>query len=92
MCVLSHFSHVRLFATLWIVARQAVLAFSRQEYWRGSPCPPPGDLPKPGTKPADSLPLSHPGSPRQWCRSPQLTEEAAYTEQAGYAVVQHVKH
>ena len=36
--------------------------FSRQEYWRGLPFPPPGDLPIPGIKPrsfalqADSLP------------------------------------
>ena len=25
--------------------------FSRQKYWSGLPCPPPGDLPKPGIKP-----------------------------------------
>ena len=25
--------------------------FSRQEYWSGLPCPPPGDLPDPGTEP-----------------------------------------
>ena len=25
--------------------------FSRQEYWTGLPCPPPGDLPNPGIKP-----------------------------------------
>ena len=25
--------------------------FCRQEYWSGSPCPLPGDLPKPGIKP-----------------------------------------
>ena len=39
-CVLSHFSHVRLFATLQTVARQAPLSmrFSRQEYWSGLPC------------------------------------------------------
>ena len=24
---------------------------SRQEYWSGFPCPPPGDLPDPGTEP-----------------------------------------
>ena len=35
--------------------------FSRQEYWSGLPCPPPGDLPSPGIEPrsptlqADSL-------------------------------------
>ena len=26
--------------------------FSKQEYWHGLPCPPPGYLPDPGTKPA----------------------------------------
>ena len=40
-------SGVRLFTTLWTVARQARLSvgFSRQEYCSGLPCPPPGDLP-----------------------------------------------
>ena len=53
MCVLSHFSHVRLLATLWTLAHQAPLSigFSRQENWTGLPCPPPGDLPDPGIKP-----------------------------------------
>ena len=52
-CVLSHFSHVRFFVTLWTVARQATLSMglSRQEYWSGLPCPPPGDLPDPGIEP-----------------------------------------
>ena len=33
-----------------MVAHQAPpsLGFSRQEYWSGLPCPPPGDLPGPG--------------------------------------------
>ena len=37
-------------ATPGTVARQAPLSmeFSRQEYWSGLPCPPPGDLPDPG--------------------------------------------
>ena len=50
--MLSHFSRVRLFATLWTVAYQAPLAmgFSRQEYWSALPCPPPGDLPSPGVE------------------------------------------
>jgi len=26
------------------------MGFSRQEYWSGSPCPPPGDFPDPGIK------------------------------------------
>ena len=36
-CMLSHFSRVRLFVTLWTAARQAPLSmgFSRQEYWSG---------------------------------------------------------
>ena len=43
MCVLSHFSRFRLFATLWIRAHQALLSvgFTRQEYRSGLPCPPP---------------------------------------------------
>ena len=28
---------------------------SMQEYWSGLPCPPPGDLPDPGMKPAQAL-------------------------------------
>ena len=53
MSVLSHFSHVRLFAALWTVARQAPLpmGFSRQEDWSGLPFPPAGDLPNPGIEP-----------------------------------------
>ena len=27
------------------------MGFSRQEYWSGLPCPPPGDLPHPGLNP-----------------------------------------
>ena len=51
-CVLSCVSHVQLFATPWTVAHQALLSmgFSRQEYWSGLPCPPPGDLSEPGIK------------------------------------------
>ena len=47
--MLSHFSHVQLFVTLWTVGHQAPLSmgFSRQEYRSGLPCPPPGDLPDP---------------------------------------------
>ena len=48
MSLLSHFSCD--FATPWAVACQAPLSmgFSRQEYWSGLPCPPPGNLPDPG--------------------------------------------
>ena len=50
VCVLGH---VQLFATPWTVTRQAPpsMGFSRQEYWRGLPFPPPGDLPDTGIKP-----------------------------------------
>ena len=62
--MVSHFSRVQLFATLWTVAHQAPLSmgFSRQEHWSRLPCTPPGDLPDPRIKPlsptlqADSLP------------------------------------
>ena len=49
-CMLSHFSGVQLFATLWTLACQASLPLrlSREEYWSGLPCPSPGTLPYPG--------------------------------------------
>ena len=49
------------------------MGFPRQEHWIGLPLPSPGDLPHPGIKPAspvspalqaDSLLLSHQGSPK----------------------------
>ena len=72
--MLSHFSHVQLFVTPWIVAHEAPLStgFSRQEYWNGLPFPSPGDLPNAGIEPtpseapalqAGSLPLNHQISP-----------------------------
>ena len=56
-CMLGHFSHVWLFATLWTIAHQAPLSmgFSWQEYWSGLPYPPPGDLPNPGIKPVSLM-------------------------------------
>ena len=66
-------SCIQLFATLQTAAYQApqFTGFSRQEYWSGLPCLPPGDLLDPGIEPvapelqADSLPLSHRGSPEK---------------------------
>ena len=63
-------------ATLWTKVHQAPLSmgFSRQEYWSGLPCPPPGALPNPGIEPMSlqsyvlagkSLPLVPPGKLRQ---------------------------
>ena len=78
VCKLSHFSCVRLFATLWTVAHQAPLSmgFSRQEYLSGLPCPPPEDLPTQGSNPhllhlqhwqEGSLPLAPPGKTMYIC-------------------------
>ena len=55
--MLSHFSHVWLFVTQWTVAHQFPLSmvFSRQEYWSGLLCPPPGDLPNQGLNPPSSM-------------------------------------
>ena len=45
-CMLSHFSHVRLCATLWTAAHQAPLSteFSRQEYRSWLPFPSPKEI------------------------------------------------
>ena len=50
MCLVTR---VRLFETPWTVAHQTPLSvgLSRQEYWSGLPCSPPGDLPNPGLNP-----------------------------------------
>ena len=72
--MLSRFSCVWLFATLWTIACQVPLSmgFSRQQYWSGSPCPPPGNLPYLGMNPCllcllhwheGSLSLTSPGKP-----------------------------
>ena len=66
-------SHVWLFATSWTTVHLAPqsLGFSWQEYWNELPFPPPGDLPNSWIEPtclalqADSIPLSHKGSPHQ---------------------------
>ena len=71
--MLSCFSFIRLFATLWTSAGcQASLSMrcSKQEYWSRLPCPPPGDLPNPGIEPrsptlqADSSPSEPQGKPK----------------------------
>ena len=63
-CMLSHFSHALLFATLWTIAHLAPLTmgFFSQECWSRLSLLPSGDLPDPGIKSAspvlqaDSLP------------------------------------
>ena len=59
MCL--HAKSLRLCPTVcdpWTVACQAPLSmgFSRQEYWSGLPCLPPGDLPDPGIEPTSAAP------------------------------------
>ena len=68
--MLSCFSPVLLCAILWTVAYKAPLSMecSRQEYWSGLPCPPPGIFPTQGSNPS-LLCLSHwqaasPGKPK----------------------------
>jgi len=54
------------------------MGFPRQEYWSGLPFPSPGDLLDPGIEPgspasqADSLCLSHQGSPSDILVSPKF--------------------
>ena len=78
VCLLSRFSRVCLFATLWTVACQAPLSvgFSRQEYWSVLPFPSPGGLPDLGSNlhplcllhwQGVSLPLSYLGSQSVTC-------------------------
>ena len=75
--VMKSLSRVRLFATPWTVAFQALqsMGFSRQEYWSGLPFPSPGDLPNPGSEPRSPhcrkmlLPSEPPGNTvygRKW--------------------------
>ena len=72
MCMLSCFSCFQHRTYGLYVAHQAFLSmgFSRQEYWSGSPGPPPGDLPNPRIKPGapvlqvDCLPTEPPGKPK----------------------------
>ena len=57
VCVLCCFGRVQLFSTPLTVACEAPLSmgFSRQEYWSGLPCPPPGDLPDPEIEPVSLM-------------------------------------
>ena len=91
MCKLSVFSLAQLFATPWTIVCQAPLSlgFSRQEYWSGLPCPPPGDLPNTGielifpTSPAlqemHSLPLSHRES-QMWYLPPVILYKTKHSQ------------
>ena len=72
LCCASSFSRVCLFLAPWTVARQASpsMGILQAGIRHGLPCPPPGDLPKPGVEPrspalqVDSLLSEPPGKPR----------------------------
>ena len=57
------------------------MEFSRQEYWNGLPCSPPGDLPNPEIEPSsatlqvDSLPSESPGKPEKIYEQGQKFEQ-----------------
>ena len=80
------------FATPWTAACQSPVSmgFFQQEYWSGLPSPPPGDLPNPGIKPmsptsptlqADSLLLSHQGSPLELPYDPAIPLVGIYLKE-----------
>ena len=68
LCLVT-FSSLRL-CGLYCARLPCPWGVSRQEYLRGLPCPPPGNLPNPGIEPrsptlwADSLPAGLPGKPK----------------------------
>ena len=65
----------------WSLLGSSAWDSPRQERWSGLPCPPPRDLPGPGSEPvvspvfsasqANSLLLSQPGSPLELGKHPQ---------------------
>ena len=66
VCVLSHSV---LYDSWWLHQAPLSMGLSRQGYWSGLPCPPPGDLPNPGIEPRSptwhiySLPSEPPVNP-----------------------------
>ena len=82
-CMLSRFSRIQLFETLWATACQAPLStkFSRQEHWSELSCPPPRDLPHPEMEPKSltfpaltgRLFTTSASRTRNQARSPQVT-------------------
>ena len=69
--LLSNFSHLQLFVTLWTIAHQALLSMglSRQEHWSGLSCPPPEVLPNLGI---DLFPVSQPWT--NFCNQKQINK------------------
>ena len=72
LCVLSHYSRVRLCDPMDCSPPGSSVQYSRQEYWSGLPCLPPGGLSNPGSNwqllhllhwQSGSLPLAPPEKP-----------------------------
>ena len=88
--MLNRFSRIRLFATPWTVALQAPLSIesSRQEYWRGLPFLPPGNLPDPGIEPASPVlrgrffTTAPPGKDRTGKPRAEVTNPKSHRDQA----------
>ena len=66
------------------------MGFSRQEYWSGLPCPPPGDLPNPGIKPTSLMSPALAGrffTPYTTWEDPILPAEYSYLGSPGSSAV-----
>ena len=86
--------------TPWTLAHQAPLSmgFSKQRYWSGLPCPPPGDIPSLGIKPRsptlqmDSSLSEAPGKPykptiiNKWLRKTAIWEATDSTSRSGLSI------
>ena len=60
------------------------MGFSRQEFWSGLPCPPPGDLPDPGMELMSLMSPALAG----WFFTPSATWEAHYQRSlSGFAEI-----
>jgi len=73
-----HFSHVRLFVTLWTASHPAPLSmgFTRQHYWNGLPHPSPGDLLDPEIK---AVPLMSPALAHRFITTGTTWEALLYS-------------
>ena len=79
---------------LWPARLLCPWGFSRQEYWSGLPCPPPGALPNPGIEPrsptlqVDSLSSELPGKPKNtWLGSLSLLQGIFSTQESNWGLL-----
>ena len=62
------------------------MGFSRQEYWSGLPCPPPGDLPNPGI---ESKSLASPDLAGEFCTAAPPGKPLASEDHASVSANSH---